>query len=381
MAEVYDTADGGLLDFISDIYGCAVEPYRWPTILENTSKLVRGCAAAITTYSPADNALRVETRWNTSTKSEREMIANAPISPAVPAIWLLGTDQTFAANEFFGDDEFRSSLWCERVLKPMNCCDVAIAPLTKSAQEFSALMITRRSNLGPYGPEEVEMIQALSPHFQRAAAIAGLLNFKPLAEYCLGDTPTPRSTGIILTDATGKIVHTNSAAERMLDGCVLLCVEGGLSARDGKSAAHLQAAIAQAGKVRTASILRKATSLVAKGPGVRGIAIWVLSLDSGRRLPLPASSAARVAVFAQEFGEHPPCAAEMFAQRHGISAAESRLLVLLAQGMSLEKAARALGIPTRIARARLSLLLEKTHARNEADLVSLMTGARSPVPA
>lgn len=381
MAEVYDAAKGGLLDFVSDIYDCAIEPHRWPTILEHTSKLVRGCTAAITAYSPARNSLRVKARWNASAESEREMIANAPISPAVPAIWLLGVGRPFTATAFFDDDEFRNSLWCERVLRPADCRDVAIVPLTKSVDEFSTLMIMRRGNLGPYVPAEVETIQALSPHFQRAAAIAELLNFKPLAEHCRGDALDLLSAGIILTDAKGKIVHTNSAAERMLDGCVLLCVDDELSARDSKSADGLQAAIALAGKVRTPAAPKGVTSLIAKGWGARDIAIWVLSLDNSIRLPLAASAAARVAVFAQELGAYPQSAEEMFVRRHGISAAESRLLALLAQGMSIEKATRALGIPKRIARMRLTLLLEKTHARDETDLISLMTGARSPVPA
>jgi hypothetical protein len=70
-----------------------------------------------------------------------------------------------------------------------------------------------------------------------------------------------------------------------------------------------------------------------------------LSLDNSIRLPLATSAAARVAVFAQELGAYPQSAEEMFVRRHGISAAESRFLALLAQRMSLEKATRALGIP------------------------------------
>ena len=100
------------------------------------------------------------------------------------------------------------------MLQPADCRDVAIIPLTKSVDEFSTLMIMRRENLGPYVPAEVETIQALTPHFQRAAAIAELLNFKPLAEHRRGDTLDLLSAGIILTDAKGKIVRI-----ALLKGC------------------------------------------------------------------------------------------------------------------------------------------------------------------
>ncbi len=125
-------------------------------------------------------------------------------------------------------------------------------------------------------------------------------------------------TGIILTDAGGKIVHTNTAADGMLDGCVLLCVEDQLSARDSRSATDLQAAIARAGRVRLASRPREAISLIAKGPGSRGIAIWVMPLDSNIRVSLKPALAARVAVFAQEVGDHPTFVTSTLIQRREI---------------------------------------------------------------
>ncbi len=150
---------------------------------------------------------------------------------------------------------------------------------------------------------------------------------------CRPGTLENTPTGIILTDAGGKIVHTNSAAESMLDGSVLLCIEDELSARDSRSAADLRAAIAQAGRVQTASSPREATSLVAKGPGSRGIAIWVMPLSDNIRLLLASAMAARVAVFTQEVGNHPPFATETPTRRDGISAGESRLLALLSTSL------------------------------------------------
>ncbi len=124
------------------------------------------------------------------------------------------------------------------------------------------------------------------------------------------------STGIILTDARGKIVQTNGAAERMLDGRVLLCVEDELSARDSRSAADLQAAIAQAGRVQTASRPREATSLIAKGPGSKSIAVWVMPLNDELCPPLASALPARVAVFAQEVGNHSPSATGALSQQN-----------------------------------------------------------------
>jgi hypothetical protein len=325
VAEVYDDANGGPLYFIPDIYDCAIEPNRWPAVLRTTAKLVRGCASVITAYSPANNSLRIEARWNIGKKFQHAMIANAPISPAAQAIGLLG-DQPFTASAFIGDDEFGNSLWFENVLRPMRCHDVAIAPLTKSGEEFSSLTIMRRASLGPYLPRDIEMLEVLSPHFRHAATIAHLLNFKSLANHCRPDARDPIPSGIILTDAVGRIVHTNRAAERMLDGLVLLCIDDELSARDSKSAASLRNAIIRAGRSGKARLPQTVASITARGPGVQGLAIWVMPLDTNLGSPAGIPSAARVAIFVREPDAIQQPTPEMFARRHGMTAEECYLL-------------------------------------------------------
>jgi hypothetical protein len=155
-------------------------------------------------HNPSRSLFQVEARWNVGEEFERAMIANALISPAVQAIWPFGATHPFTAVAFFGD-EFRNSLWRKNVLRPIRCRDVAIAPLTSSADGFSALMIARQAKLGPFRPADVELIRSLLLHFRRAATVSRLLNFKSLAEHCRDDAaPDPISTGIIMTDAVGK---------------------------------------------------------------------------------------------------------------------------------------------------------------------------------
>jgi hypothetical protein len=159
---------------------------------------------------------------------------------------------------------------------------------------------------------------------------------------------------IILTDPVGRILHANSAAEELLDGCPLLCLEDALAARDGRSDAALGAAIEKAANSRIGSHgRRKVTSLIVTGPGSPAIAVWVMPIDERVGLPAVAGDSPRVAVFATavETAARNASArdtpgsltADTVSRRHRTSVAESRLLALLAE--TLAKAERPLPTP------------------------------------
>ncbi len=162
--------------------------------------------------------------------------------------------------------------------------------------------------------------------------------------------------GIILTDGVGKILHANAAAEDMLDGCPLLCLEDELASRDSRSDAPLRAAIIRAGNSRSAARARKEmTSLIVNGPGSRSLAVWVMPITGHLKLPAEAFASPRVAVFATAMETTGRSAAEMSVRRHALTVDESRLLALLAKTLALDAARRAHSMP--IAGGRLAELL------------------------
>jgi len=81
------------------------------------------------------------------------------------------------------------------------------------------------------------------------------------------------------------------------------------------------------------------------------------------------------AMFIQEIGALKPLPGEVLVKLYGLTAAETRLLGLLAQGRSLEATAAALGIAITTARTHLQRLFDKTGTSRQAELVRLVLSA------
>ncbi len=311
MTAVDFAAERGPLNFIGDIYNSSLEPSRWNAVLRETARLVRGCAAAIIAHVPGEDTLRLQAHWNIETHVERATIATPPPDPDMPMLASLGM----------------------RAGSPGE--DIAIVPLTKSVQASSLLMILRPAGTGAYSQTEAETIATLSPHLQQAAVIAALLDFTPLERHCAIGCFNPMRVGIILTDTTRKILHVNAAAEDMLDGCTLLCLEDELAARDSRSNAMLQEAIARAGKTRGIDARHRVTSIVVKGPGTKSLTLWVMRVEEGIGLPVGTLRSARVAVFVHASEMIDISAPELLLDRNPVRVAESGLLTLLSHHPAL----------------------------------------------
>lgn len=360
------------LNFLNNIYDCSMDPSRWATALGSAARLIRGCAAAIVAQTPGESA-RVEASWKVSTSLERAIVATAPLSPALPAVWLLGVARAFTANALFGCKEVRNSLWHKRVLRPEGLDDVAIVTISKSARSFSMLMIARPHTAGPYVPQDIAKLSALAPYIRRATAIAQLLDYMPLAHHCTSAAFDPMRVGIILTNPSGKILHANTAGEKLLDGCALLCLEDELAARENHGNSLLRQAIADAGRGRS-TCSRRGPPIIIKGCGTKSLAVWVAHIDERVRLPVGVSRCARVAVFVKAFDTAERSPAETLLRHHPVSIAESWLLSLLAQGLSLDRAAQALAISMPAARVGLARILRRTDIHDEAELIARLTG-------
>ena len=66
-------------------------------------------------------------------------------------------------------------------------------------------------------------------------------------------------------------------------------------------------------------------------------------------------------------------------RRYAITPAESRVMMLIVQGMTIAEAAETLGISLPTAKTHLARLFDKTGTSRQADLVRLAMSALAPV--
>jgi DNA-binding CsgD family transcriptional regulator len=112
-----------------------------------------------------------------------------------------------------------------------------------------------------------------------------------------------------------------------------------------------------------------------------GYIATLLPIERGRRGGILAPFAASVAVFTQDPVQAPLMPGEAFARLHGLTGAELRVLLALAQGLGGMEAADMLGISEPTMRTHLQRVFSKTGTSRQADLLRLLHHSTPPIRA
>lgn len=171
--------------------------------------------------------------------------------------------------------------------------------------------------------------------------------------------------GLIGLDSSGVIVGSNEFGRQILSG------EGGLRDENGRLRAQ-RAADSQALESLLELVLSSDTDaprsgrlVVSRGPDPRRLTLWVSQVDGGRT-----AVAAVVAVV--DPWRSIQLIPELVAESLGLTPAESRVAVALAEGVAARQFAEATGRSLSTVRAHVQQVLQKTHCSRQADLVRLV---------
>jgi DNA-binding CsgD family transcriptional regulator len=226
----------------------------------------------------------------------------------------------------------------------------------------------RLADQTPFNDGARRLLERLTPHIRRSVKISIALSQSRDVETALADAFGRHWAAIYLLDAAGRIVWMNQAAEDGVPGSTALSVKGGrLRARTPAAMAILDKAI------------RDAQGIVVRDDA----GDFDMPDREGRRIPVSVRPAgplgaaiggpaqARVAVLA---GGHAP--ARLTAQRlialYGLTLAEARLSLDLAEGLTIEECAQRRDTSPHTARTQLKNVFAKTGTRRQAELVALV---------
>jgi DNA-binding CsgD family transcriptional regulator len=177
---------------------------------------------------------------------------------------------------------------------------------------------------------------------------------------------------MFIVDSTGRIIHANVAAHRLIaEADVLRAANGRLSALKAKGGQNLLEvfAAAQAGD---AAVGKGGIAVpLAARSGERYVA-HVLPLTSGARRKAGVCYAATAAVFVRKAGLDLPSPPEAVASEFKLTPAEVRVLFAIVQIGGVPEVAPVLGVSEQTVKTHLHRLYEKTATRRQADLVKLV---------
>jgi DNA-binding CsgD family transcriptional regulator len=288
-------------------------------------------------------------------------------------------EQVVSATDLVPYEEFRRGRFYREWARPHGWVDVASAVIEKSPLSCTFLSVVRHEANGLVDDEMRRRMALLIPHVRRALLIGKTIHRKQTEAVCFSDVLDGLSSGMILVDAHGRIVHTNNAGNAILDAADFLrAVCGRLVASDLAINAALRE-ILVAANVGDAALGTKGIALpLTAHDGERYVA-HVLPLTSGARRAAGLAYNAVAALFIRKAALEPFSPPEVIGEMYKLTPTELRVLLAIVDIGGVPEVAAALGVAVTTVKTHLSRLFEKTGVARQADLVKLVAGFSTPL--
>ena len=366
-----------LSDVIGAIYDCALDPQAWPSTCKRIADLcdsacggicvhdvrqVRNDQLFVFGYQP-DFLEKLGSQYSESPMAVADVVAH------IGQVSALSMDQ-FLLSE---------SRFYREVMEPFGLKDIIWFPALRTAGRMASMHTSRIDKATKYQEFDIGLFKLLAPHVCRSLAISDVLDIRALQSGILEKTLDGLVTGVFLTTRDGHVVYMNPAAERQIRaGTSIRLLNNRLSPVDSSARTALSAAIAKSVREESAQDMRELSVAIPDGIN-GGYVATLLPVESGRRSGILAPFAASVAVFMQDPVEAPLMPGEAFARLYGLTGAELRVLLALAQGLGGMEAADMLGVSEPTVRTHLQRMYAKTRTAKQTDLLGLLRNSPPPV--
>jgi DNA-binding CsgD family transcriptional regulator len=270
-------------------------------------------------------------------------------------------------SERVPESVLRRDEWYNDYVLKGHVCDILGVKLHES-QSHTVLLGLQRAvgDTGPF-PRDMEALQTLMTPLRKAAGLhVGLIEIGYHAALARGGLDH-LSAGMIFTDANGRIVETNRAGElifRRGDG--LTMQNGRICARRSFETAKLASLIAKAA-APSASDPSAGCMLIGRAEGSSAYVVRVAPVTAG----FIGSDLPMAMIFVSSPWQNLISEPEL-AELYGLSPAESRIAIALAQGKRLTALAAEWGLQVSTLRTQLSSILRKCAVERQSDLVRLV---------
>ncbi len=289
-----------------------------------------------------------------------------PQDEKVPRIFRLPDSEVTHAASLYTEEEVKTSATYNELLPKSEYHDGVVVRMDGPNESRITWSSADPVDGDGWSFDQIEAIRALLPHLRQYVLVRQVLfDAKALGMSLTGLMET-RGLAIVHLDGRGRIVATNERARVILrKGDALIDRAGNLHARLPAADDALQAALARALPTRTEQ--GAGCSLMVERPNrLPGLSVHINPVGAGEIDFRPWRVAALVLVIDQEPKAIDPASA---AAALGLTPAESRVAVLLAEGRTVRNIADATGRSEKTVRWHVRQIFEKRGISRQTDLV------------
>jgi DNA-binding CsgD family transcriptional regulator len=366
---------------IADIYDAALDPSQWTGALDKARALVGGSAALIFSRDTATKRVKVHYDDGGLDSHYKQLYLDtyAKLDPFASEHALTEIGKPVRTAELLPQEAFFETRFLKEWVRPQQLVDFICAVLDRSATGTDMFGVFRHERDGLVDEAARRRMRLLVPHIRRAVHISRVVERATAEVRVLAETLEGLSAGLLLVEATGRIVHANCSARAMLqEGAILRSVNGRLVARHVDAAKRLEQVLAAAGKVGARF---EVGSLVVPLNGREGVphVAHVLPLTAAVGRHACMHGAAVAAMFVHKAVLELGSPLQAVAQLYNLTASERRVLSAIVQVAGVRETARTLGVSEATVKTHLRRLFGKTGAARQADLVRLVACFSGPV--
>ncbi len=356
------------------LYEAAADPEQWPCLIEDIAASVGGHSGGA--FFVWDHAAKgfVFAAY-AGIDMEHERLYNTyygAIDPREAIMQTFPVGMVFRCHEHLDEDFVRRSEYFNDFALPTGSRYLISAKLSPGEAVAAHLSFGRDTAHGQFDDASTQNYRRLVPHAMRAAQIARRFMLLRADKDRAGAALDAVSWGVIVTDALGNVLMANAAAERRLRGSDgLTTVKGKLSTLRIQDSAALAALILRTALAGGSVGSQAGGALTVERPGRAPLNLLAAPLmsDAAASLGVRSSSVIIFVTDPQRTGRTP---ASVLQSLYQLTPAEAEVALALADGLSIEQIADARSRRRQTIRQQVKMVLAKTGATRQAELVRLV---------
>ncbi|GAB2660541.1 LuxR C-terminal-related transcriptional regulator [Prescottella soli] len=353
---------------VSAIYATTVAPEQWDSVLRGLVRAFDGRASGLLTSRRAIRQVGVEPSMRTYNEyyGQLDYVAEAVVRAPIGRIHT-GTELIYPRTntEFYAD-------WC----RPNHFGDGLFVRLT-SGRSNAWLAVAAERGSEPFGTaDRLSLLRQFVPHLQQAIHTQAKLVDLEQSERDLSAAIEQVSRGIVLIAADTRILHLNTAAERMFvsDDGLHLDPQGSISASLTHSDRELRSLMYHALNAHGDGAPSGGSVSCPRPSGRCEYAVHVVPLSAATveaTVGLDASKATALVVI-DDPDRVPKLDTAMLRRLYALTSTEAEVALRVAQGDGLRPIAEEFSVSTTTIRTHLQHIFEKTTTHRQAELVRLL---------
>ena len=361
-----------LFAFIERIYASVTDPSQWSLLLADLNTVLNSSHALFYSQNYADGSAK----FGCSQGFDEDVLnlycnKYGKISPTFHHAKSLPAGQVYTDNMYPNQKEYQSSEFYDYLSKYEMEHLLQVHPL-RDENRMSVILFRRNKIQGHYTPNEVKILELLTPHFRQAFKLHKQLHIQTEQSKSIANAVEQLNYGVILVNHQGCIDFMNSTALRYInaqDG--LKISQNKLNAIHKPSNDLLQNELCQALKTSANTCFSAGRNIaIQRTSGKRAYGVMILPRSIDSILAIEKSSGVTALIADPE--SLPQLNTDLLKKQYNLTQRETELILLLTSGKSTNEIAELLNISKETIRSHLKNIFMKTGVNSQTQLVQLL---------